>query len=96
MEAYINCPTYHLGFVELGEDGIRVALGLPQSSVLPACGWFETIITAGNRGHDQMNHNGEKVLREAISLETAISELHIPYTTTPNSLEWDELKKGLV
>lgn len=43
-----------------------------------------------------MNHNGEKVLGEAISLETAISELHIPYTTTPNSLEWDELKEGLV
>ena len=64
-----------------------MALGLPQSSVLPVYGWFETIITAGNRGHDQMNHNGEKVLREFISLETAISELCIPYMATPNSLD---------
>lgn len=40
-----------------------------------------------------MNHNGEKVLKELTSLETVISELHVPYMTTPNSLAWNKPKE---
>lgn len=40
-----------------------------------------------------MNGNGEKLPVEFISLEKSISELHVSYSTTLNSLECDKLKK---
>lgn len=94
-EAYINCLTYHLGFVELE----KMELG-SHGLTTEQCSSSLRLAWNNHRRWKQRAWSDEpqwgNVLREVISLETAISELYIPHTTTPNSLEWDELKEGLV
>lgn len=76
-EAYINCPTYHLGFVELE----KMELG-SHGLTTEQCSSSLRLVWNNHHRWKQRAWSDEpqrgKVLREVISLETAISELHIP------------------